>query len=118
MKDPKPFDMKEVTYADFEKIEILIGTVVEAVKAQNTQKPAYRLLIDFGAAGMKKSSAQITERYTAEELTGMQVAAVVNFPPKQIGKFMSECLVLGALNPDGVALLTVGKKSENGMRVA
>lgn len=110
--------MNEITYADFEKIEILIGTVVEAEPAQNTHKPAYRLLIDFGAAGTKKSSAQITERYAAEELLGMQVAAVVNFPPKQIGKFMSECLVIGALDTDGISLLTVSKKSKNGMRVA
>ncbi|MCA1751250.1 MAG: tRNA-binding protein [Cryomorphaceae bacterium] len=110
--------MKEITYADFEKIEIQIGTVVEAVRAKNIHKPAYRLLIDFGAAGIKKSSAQITERYTAEELLGMQVTAVVNFPAKQIGKFISECLVLGALDDEGVTLLTVSKKSENGNRVA
>ena len=76
------------------------------------------MLIDFGAAGIKKSSAQITERYTAEELLGIQVTAVVNFPAKQIGKFMSECLVLGALDDEGVTLLTVSKKSENGNRVA
>ena len=107
-----------MTYADFEKIEIRIGTVVEAEQAQNVDRPAYRLFIDFGAKGIKKSSAQITERYTAEELVGMQVAAVVNFPSKQIGKFMSECLVLGAVDTSGVALLTASKKTENGSRIA
>jgi tRNA-binding protein len=110
--------MKQISYADFDQIEVLIGTIIKAEEARGTHTRALRLMIDFGERGLKKSSAQITERYTAEELPGMQVAAVVNFPPKQIGKFMSECLVLGALDKNGTSLLTVSKETENGSRVA
>lgn len=110
--------MNEAAYADFEKLDIRVGTVVEAKLAQNLHRPAYRLLIDFGAEGIKKSSAQITERYTAAELVGMQVAAIVNFSPKQIGKFMSECLLLGIPDADGVTLLTTERAVKNGGKIS
>ena len=109
--------MEQISYGDFDQIEVLIGTVINAEEAQGTHTPALRLWIDFGERGLKKSSAQITERHTAEELCGTQVAAVVNFPPKQIGKFMSECLILGAVGKNGTTLLTVSKPTENGARV-
>ena len=92
--------MEQITYEDFEKVDIRVGTILEAAPLEGVRKPALRLLIDFGSEiGTKKSSAQITVHYTPECLIGRQVAAVVNFPPRQIGKFMSEVLTLGF--PDG-----------------
>ncbi len=89
--------MPTITYEDFERVDIRVGTILEAAPLEGARKPAYRLLIDFGGEiGSKKSSAQITVHYTPQELVGRQVAAVVNFPPRQIGRFMSEVLTLGS----------------------
>ena len=111
--------MAEITYPDFEKVDIRVGTVVEAAPLEGERKTAYRLLIDFGdAIGKKKSSAQITVHYTAEELVGRQVAAVVNFPPRQIGKFMSEVLTLGFPDEKGaVVLIAPSKPVRNGVKL-
>ena len=88
--------MEQITYDDFTRVDIRVGTIVEAALLEGARKPALRLAIDFGPEiGEKRSSAQITARYRLDELVGRQVAAVVNFPKKQIGKFMSEVLVLG-----------------------
>ena len=103
------------TFDDFAKLEILAGTVVEAKKFEKAKKPAYRLKIDFGEkVGIKKSSAQITQLYTPDDLLGKQVLAVVNFPPRQIADFMSEVLVLGVYGGDGVVLITPDKPVKNG----
>jgi tRNA-binding protein len=108
-----------LTWEEFEKTEMRVGTILEANDFPEARKPAYQLTIDFGEEiGVRKSSAQITKRYTKEELMGRQVIAVVNFPKKQIGKFMSECLVLGAVGHEGdVILLTPDFKVENGLRI-
>jgi len=107
------------TYSDFEKIEIRTGTIISAEPFPAARKPAYQLTIDFGALGIKRSSAQITKHYTAESLIGKQVVAVVNFPVKQIANFFSECLVLGAIEADGnVVLLQTERTVKNGLRIA
>ena len=108
-----------ITWADFEKLDIRVGTIVKAETFPQARKKAYKLQIDFGASlGLKGSSAQITEQYTPEELEGMQVIAVVNFPPKQIATFISECLVLGIYTEDGsVVLLRPNKKVGNGLKI-
>lgn len=107
-----------ITYADFEKIDIRIGTVTAVEDFPEARKPAYRLWIDFGGLGIKKTSAQVTKLYAKEDLVGRQVVAVVNFPPKQVGKFMSECLVLGAVGEAGqVVLLQPQRSVQNGLRV-
>ncbi|TAJ86642.1 tRNA-binding protein [Reyranella sp.] len=98
--------MEQITYEDFEKVDIRVGTILEAAPLEGVRKPALRLLIDFGSEiGTKKSSAQITVHYTPQCLIGRQVAAVVNFPPRQIGKFMSEVLTLGFPAGDGSVVL-------------
>ncbi|RCR70578.1 tRNA-binding protein [Larkinella punicea] len=108
-----------ITWADFEKVEIVTGTILAVDAFPEARKPAYKLTIDFGAKGIKRSSAQLTRLYKAEDLPGMQVVAVINFPPKQIATFKSECLVLGAIGPDGeVTLLQTERKTENGSRIA
>jgi tRNA-binding protein len=111
--------MNQIVYADFEKVDIRVGTVRDARPLEGARKPAFRLEIDFGPEiGVKKSSAQITVHYTAEELVGRQVAAVVNFPPRQIGKFMSEVLTLGFPDADGaVVLIAPSKPVPNGGRL-
>ncbi|MBU8872794.1 tRNA-binding protein [Reyranella sp. MMS21-HV4-11] len=108
--------MATIAYEDFERVDIRVGTIVEAAPLEGARKPAYKLLIDFGdGIGTKKSSAQITVHYTQQELVGRQVAAVVNFPPRQIGKFMSEVLTLGFLAADGsVVLIAPTKAVPNG----
>ena len=108
-----------LTFEDFEKTEMRVGTILQANDFPEARKPAYQLSIDFGTEiGILRSSAQITQRYTKEALAGRQVIAVVNFPKKQIGKFMSECLVLGAVGQEGnVVLLAPDFKVDNGLRV-
>lgn len=111
--------MSEISWADFEKVEIRTGTIIAATDFPEARKPAYKLAIDFGELGIKKSSAQITAHYPKEALVGKQIVAVINFPPKQIGPFISECLVLGAIQADGsVVLLQTEREVNNGLRIA
>jgi tRNA-binding protein len=108
--------MTMITYDDFARVDIRVGTILEAAPLEGARKPAYRLLIDFGPEiGHRKSSVQITVHYQPGELIGRQVAAVVNFPPRQIGKFMSEVLTLGFPDENGsVVLIAPDKKIPNG----
>lgn len=107
-----------ITWSDFEKVEMRVGTILDAMNFTEAIKPAYQLIIDFGPViGVKKSSAQITKRYSIEDLIGKQIVAVVNFPNKQIGNFMSECLVLGSVNDQDIVLLISDLKVENGLRI-
>lgn len=109
----------DLTWNEFERTDIRVGTIIEINDFPEARKPAYQLTIDFGTEiGIRKSSAQITKRYQKEDLLNRQIVAVVNFPKKQIGKFMSECLVLGAVGEEGdVILLAPDFKIENGMRI-
>lgn len=106
-------------WSDFKKVDMRIGTIIEVDLFPEAHKPAYRLTIDFGSeVGVKKSSAQITRRYEREDLLGKQIIGVVNFPKKQIGKFFSECLVLGSVgDANDIVLLTSDMKVENGLRI-
>ncbi len=107
-----------ITWDDFEKIDMRVGTITEVNDFPNAKKPAYQLTIDFGELGIKRSSAQITSLYQKEELIGRQIIAVVNFPPKQIANFFSECLVLGVYNKNKeVVLLQPSLKVENGDKI-
>lgn len=108
-----------LSWSDFEKVEIRTGTVVAVEPFPQARKPAYKLTIDFGELGTKRTSAQLTKLYQMDELVGKQVVAVVNFPPKQIATFLSECLVLGAVAEDGtVTLLQTERPTQNGLRIA
>lgn len=111
--------MSQITYDDFTRVDIRVGTILEARPLDGARKPALQLLIDFGPEiGTRKSSAQITVHYTPESLVGRQVAAVVNFPPRQIGKFMSQVLTLGFPADDGsVVLFAPDKVVPNGGRL-
>jgi tRNA-binding protein len=109
---------EEITFEDFLTVDIRMGTIIEVNDFPKAKKPAYQLKIDFGALGVKKSSAQITDLYTKDELLNRQVSAIINFKPRQIANFMSECLVLGVYNKEGnVVLLNASKRVENGEQV-
>jgi tRNA-binding protein len=112
--------MEEISWKDFEKIELRVGTIINVQDFPEARKPAYKLFIDFGnEIGIKKSSAQITDLYSKKDLLNKQIIAVVNFPPKQIGTFMSECLVTGFIQENGSVILAIpDKKSENGLKLA
>ncbi len=107
-------------FSDFLKVDMRIGTVVDVQPFAEARKPAFQIWIDFGdEIGVLKTSAQLTVRYTAEALMGKQLVAVVNFPPKQIGKFMSECLILGAVGKEGdVIVLQPESEAVNGQKIA
>ncbi len=110
--------MENISWPDFEKVELRVGTIIDAQLFPEARKPAYKLKIDFGDEGIKKSSAQITELYAVNKLVGRQVIAVINFPPKQIGPFISECLVTGFANEKGQIVLAVpDQKLQNGAKL-
>lgn len=106
-----------ISWSDFEKVEIRVGTIISAEGFKEARKPAYKIVVDFGELGIRKTSAQITKLYTPEEIVGKQVIAVVNFPAKQIATIQSECLIMGAVDGDEVTLLTVDKPAKNGLRI-
>ena len=112
--------MNDLTWKEFQRVDMRVGTIHNAEEFKEAIKPAIKMTIDFGEdIGIKKSSAQITDHYNPSSLVGMQVAAVINFPKKQIGSFMSECLVTGFTQPDGSIILAVPQKeASNGSRLA
>ena len=112
--------MNSITWDDFSKVEIRVGTIIAVEDFPKARFPAYKLMVDFGAEiGVKKSSAQITDIYGKEDLLGKQVVGVVNFPPKQIGPFMSECLITGFRREDGAVVLAVPDQGVgNGSKLA
>lgn len=110
--------MDEIIWADFDKIELRAGTIIEVFDYPEARKPAYKVKVDFGDLGIKMSSAQITARYTKEALIGRQIIGVVNFPKKQIGKFMSEFLITGFADENGdIVLSTLTDQVPNGSRM-
>lgn len=110
--------MEEISWNDFEKVELRVGTIIEAFDYPEARKPAYKVRVDFGELGIKISSAQITKHYTLEDLLGKQIIGVVNFPKKQIGKFMSEFLVTGFADENGdIVLSGVERKLPNGSKL-
>ena len=109
---------KTIQFDDFTKVDIRLGTITEVNDFPEARNPAYQLVIDFGELGVKKTSAQITTLYKKEDLLNRQILAVVNFPKKQIGKFMSECLVLGAVDGKDVILLNPEIPVKNGSTVS
>ena len=112
--------MAEIDWNDFQKVELCVGTIVAVEAFPEARKPAWKLRVDFaGEIGVRRASAQITDLYDSEELVGKQVLGVVNFPPKQIGPFMSECLVTGFTQADGSVVLAIPDKPvANGLRLA
>ena len=112
--------MTPISWDDFQKVELRIGTITDVEAFPEARRPAWKLTVDFGdAVGVRRSSAQITDLYEAEDLLGRQVLGVVNFPPKQIGPFMSECLVTGFVTPDGPVVLAMPERPvPNGTRLA
>ncbi|HLO71310.1 MAG TPA: tRNA-binding protein [Flavipsychrobacter sp.] len=111
--------MQSISWADFEKIELRVGTILEVLDFPKAKKPAYKLKIDFGSLGIKWSSAQITKHYTKESLIGKQIVAVINFPEKQIADFMSQCLVTGFADANGdIVLTSVDMPVPNGTKIA
>jgi tRNA-binding protein len=118
--DPGAPAADQIAFADFAKVDIRIGTIRECMPFPQARNPSYILMIDFGGAiGQRKSAAQITERYTPEELVGKRVMGVVNFPPRQIGPMRSEVLVLGFADPDGaIVLATTESVVPDGARLA
>jgi len=110
--------MEQISYPDFEKIEMVVGTILEVEDFPEAKKPAYKLTIDFGPFGIKKSSAQITTLYTKQDLIGKQIVGVINFSSKQIGPFTSECLTTGFADEDGNVVLTQPeRKVPNGSKI-
>lgn len=110
---------EELSWSDFAKVDMRIGTIVEVRDFPKAKKPAYQIHIDFGdEVGIRKTSAQLTGRYTKEDLLGKQIVAVVNFPKKQIADFMSECLILGAVDSTDVVLLHPGINVPNGLKIS
>lgn len=110
--------MEKISWADFEKIDIRVGTIIDAKEFPRARKPAFRLTIDFGDLGVRQSSAQITKYYTPETLLNQQVIAVTNFPPKQIADFISECLVLGIYDENkDVVLIQPRHSVANGSKI-
>ena len=110
---------EEITFEDFLKVDIRIGTIIEVNDFPKARKPAYQLTIDFGNLGIKKSSAQITDLYSKDDLLNKQITAIVNFKPRQIANFMSEVLVIGVYNIEGsVVLLQASKDIKNGEQVS
>ena len=110
--------MEEISWNDFEKVELRAGTILEAFEFPEARRPAYKLKVDFGEFGIKTSSAQITKNYQIEELPGKQIVGVINFPKKQIGKFMSEFLVTGFADENGdIVLTTLDRKVPNGHKL-
>lgn len=108
----------ELTWQDFLKVDMRVGTITSAEIFKEAKNPAYKLEVDFGDIGIKKSSAQITQLYDTKDLIGKQVIGVINFPPKQIATMMSECLIIGALGEEGkVTLLQPERNVENGLRI-
>jgi tRNA-binding protein len=107
-----------INFEDFTKVDLRVGTIIEVDDFPKARHPAYQLIIDFGSLGIKKSSAQITTLYTKEELLGRQIVATINFPKKQIANFMSECLVMGAVDGKDVILLKPEHKVKNGSTVS
>jgi len=112
--------MAEISWGDFQRVELRIGTITEVDEFPEARRPAWKLTVDFGEeVGIRRSSAQITDLYSAEDLLGRQVLGVVNFPPKQIGPFMSECLVTGFVTPEGPVVLAMPERPvPNGTRLA
>lgn len=110
----------EITFNDFLKVEMRVGTIIKAEHFEEARNPSYKVYIDFGKdLGVKKTSAQITVKYSVKELIGKQVIAVVNFPKKQIANFMSECLLLGAVGTNGeVTLLTTLGEAPDGLKIS
>lgn len=106
-----------ITIDDFKKVDMRVGTIIEADDNEKAKKKAYKLKVDFGEFGIKNSSAQITDVYKKEDLIGKKVIAVVNFPPIKIGDISSEVLVLGVDSPKGIILLSIDDNAENGKRV-
>lgn len=115
MQENKELD---ITWNDFTKVEMRVGTILSAEVFKEVRNPAYKLVVDFGEYGTRKTSAQITNLYQPEELVGKQVVAVINFPPKQIATMMSECLIMGAVGDNkDVTLISPDLKVENGTRI-
>ncbi|MDR9458472.1 MAG: tRNA-binding protein [Salegentibacter sp.] len=109
---------EKLTWNEFMKVEMRVGTIISAEEFKEVKNPAYKMIIDFGDYGKRKTSAQITQLYNANQLVGKQVIAVVNFPPKQIANIMSECLVLGGVGENKeVTLIEPERKVENGTRI-
>ncbi|MCJ7522756.1 MAG: tRNA-binding protein [Dehalococcoidia bacterium] len=108
-----------ISWEDFQKVDLRTGTIIEAQPFPEVRKPAYKLVVDFGDFGLKKCSAQISALYSPQDLVGKQVIGVVNFPPKQIGPFISECLVTGFVQQNGEVVLAVpDRRVENGLKLA
>ena len=110
--------METIAWHDFEKVEIRVGTIIDAADFPEARKSAYKLTVDFGPFGIRRSSAQVTKHYTKEQLPGRQIVGVINFPPKQVANFMSEFLVTGFADENGdIVLASVDKPVPNGSKL-